>query len=50
MTDAQFITTLTAYLREFNSDPVVPLFKKDDGFIDRDKTLALPCYAGLNPV
>jgi len=28
--------------------PVVPLFKNDDGSINRDKTLALPCYMSLS--
>jgi len=46
-TDAEFIAALTAYLAQFSEgqSPIVPLFKRDDGTIDRDKTLALPCFA-----
>ena len=47
MTDVEFTARLTAYLAQFSEGhkPTVPLFKKDDGSIDRDKTLALPCFA-----
>ncbi|HZU32599.1 MAG TPA: M15 family metallopeptidase [Candidatus Angelobacter sp.] len=41
--DQQFEEKLRSYLH----DPVVPLFRKDDGSIDREKTLSLPCYADL---
>ena len=49
MTDADFTATLTAYLAQFSEghQPIVPLFRNDDGSIDRDKTLALPCYLNL---
>lgn len=49
MTDIEFTVHLTAYLAQFSEgqEPITPLFKKDDGSIDRDKTLALPCYAGF---
>jgi hypothetical protein len=49
-TDEQFVSVLTAYLRQFSEgeSPVVPLFVNDDGSIDRNKTLALPCYAGFH--
>jgi hypothetical protein len=50
MTDIEFMARLTAYLAQFSErqEPTVPLFKKDDGSIDRNKTLALPCYAGFH--
>jgi hypothetical protein len=46
-TDDEFTASLTAYLAQFSAgqDPVVPLFKNDDGSINREKTLALPCFA-----
>ena len=46
-TDAEFAAALTAYLKQFSEgqSPVVPIFTQDDGSIDREKTLALPCYA-----
>ncbi|HEY2914580.1 MAG TPA: hypothetical protein VGK21_14550 [Candidatus Angelobacter sp.] len=49
MTDAEFVAKLTAYLAQFSAgqDPTVPLFKKGDGSIDRNKTLSLACYAGF---
>jgi hypothetical protein len=49
MTDAEFTETLTAYLAQFSEGhpPAIPLFKKADGSIDRNKTLALPCFTGL---
>lgn len=48
-TDSEFIARLTAYLAQFSEGqpPAVPLFKNDDGSIDREKTLALPCYANF---
>jgi len=44
--DSEFTASLAAYLAQFSEGhkPTVPLFKKDDGSIDRDKTLALPCF------
>ena len=50
MTDDEFVAKLTAYLAQFSEGdkPTVPLFNKDDGSIDRNKTLALPCYAGFH--
>jgi hypothetical protein len=49
MTDAEFTASLTAYLAQFSEgyEPMVPLFKNDDGSIDRAKTLALPCYSNF---
>jgi hypothetical protein len=48
MTDPEFTALLSAHLAQFTQDaPAVPLFNKADGSIDREKTLALPCYAGL---
>jgi hypothetical protein len=48
--DSDFIAALTSYLAQFSEghQPVVPLFKNDDGSIDRDKTLALPCFMNLS--
>jgi hypothetical protein len=50
MTDTEFTARLTAYLAQFSEGQksTVPLFKKDNGSIDRNKTLALPCYAGFH--
>jgi hypothetical protein len=47
MTDSEFTASLTAYFAQFSEgqEPTVPLFKKDDGSIDREKTLTLPCYS-----
>jgi len=47
MTDSEFTASLAAYLSQFSEGrkPTVPLFNKDDGSIDRDKTLALSCFA-----
>jgi hypothetical protein len=44
--DSEFTASLAAYLGQFSEGhkPIVPLFKRDDGSIDRDKTLALPCF------
>ena len=49
MTDVDFTAILTAHLAQFSEghQPIVPLFKNSDGSIDRDKTLALPCYMDL---
>jgi hypothetical protein len=49
MNDLTLIRRLTAFLAQFNqgTPPVVPLFIKADGSLDRHKTLALPCYAGF---
>jgi hypothetical protein len=48
-TDNEFMAALTSYLAQFSEghQPIVPLLKNDDGSIDRDKTLALPCFADL---
>ncbi len=50
MTDIEFMARLTAFLAQFSEgqEPTVPLFKKDDGSIDRNKTLLLPCYASFH--
>lgn len=49
-TDNEFIAALTSYLAQFSEGhkPLVPLFKNEDGSINRDKTLALPCYMNLS--
>lgn len=51
MTDEQFEQQLQDYLSQFSEgiEPTVPLFKNDDGTIDREKTLALPCFQGFKP-
>jgi hypothetical protein len=48
-TDTEFVAALTVYLAQFSEgeSPEVPLFRKDDGSIDREKTLALPCFANF---
>jgi len=50
MTDTDFVARLTAYLAQFSEEqePTVPIFRKDDGSIDHNKTLALPCYADFH--
>lgn len=49
-TDTEFVVALTAYLAQFSegTPPEVPLFRKGDGSIDRNKTLSLPCYASFH--
>ena len=49
-TDIEFIAALTSYLAQFSEGhkPVVPLFKNADGSINRDRTLALPCYMNFS--
>lgn len=49
-TDTEFVAALTGYLAQFSEGepPEVPLFRKDDGSIDREKTLALPCFANFH--
>ena len=49
MTDAEFTARLTAFLAQFaeGQKPIIPLFEKPDGSIDRNKTLALPCFSGF---
>lgn len=51
LTDAEFLARLTAYLTQFSegSEPTVPLFRNDDGSINREKTLALPCFGDFQP-
>jgi hypothetical protein len=46
----RIVACLTAFLAQFSEgqEPTVPLFKKDDGSVDRNKTLALPCYASFH--
>ena len=48
-TDTEFVAALTVYLAQFSEGepPEVPLFRKDDGSIDREMTLALPCFANF---
>lgn len=47
MSDQEFEQSLTDYLKHFSegNEPIVPLFRKSSGSIDRDKTLALPCFS-----
>ncbi|HEY2171250.1 MAG TPA: hypothetical protein VGJ30_16615 [Candidatus Angelobacter sp.] len=46
LTDDEFIARLAAYLGHAADgvEPETPIFKNDDGSINREKTLALPCY------
>ena len=52
MNDIEFEQELTNYLRQFSEghEPAVPLFYRQDGSINREKTLALPCYGGARSV
>jgi hypothetical protein len=45
-TDDEFVARLTVYLGRSADgvEPETPVFKNDDGSINREKTLALPCY------
>ncbi|HEY2363720.1 MAG TPA: hypothetical protein VGK36_21565 [Candidatus Angelobacter sp.] len=45
-TDDEFIARLSACLSQSTDgiEPETPIFKNDDGSINREKTLALPCY------
>jgi len=47
-TDADFKEQLRAYLTHSSEGrkPIVALIRNGDGSIDREKTLALPCYQG----
>lgn len=47
MTDQEFIDQLTAYLAQFSEgeSPEVPVFRNADGSLNREKMLALPCFA-----
>jgi len=49
MTDTEFIARLHAHLFQFSEGrpPVVPLVWQDGGWLDREETLRLPCYAKL---
>ncbi len=49
ITDAAFKEQLRSYLAQFSEGrkPIVALIRNADGSIDREKTLALPCYQGL---
>lgn len=46
MSDDEFLARLAAHLSR-SADAIeaeTPIFKNDDGSINREKTLALPCY------
>jgi len=47
MTDQQFKEQLRDYLAQFSGGrkPIVPLVSNSDGTINRERTLAMPCYA-----
>lgn len=49
MTDAQFEQSLRNYLRQFSEgfEPTLPIFRNGDGSINRERTLALPCFANF---
>lgn len=53
MSDDDFVLSLKKYLSEKQGIPIpaveTPLFCKSDGSIDREKTLALPCYQNFIP-
>jgi hypothetical protein len=46
MSDDEFLACLAACLGRSADGikPETPIFKNDDGSINREKTLALPCY------
>jgi hypothetical protein len=46
LTDHEFLARLSAYLGKSADgiEPKTPVFKNDDGSINREKTLSLPCY------
>jgi hypothetical protein len=46
MSDDEFLACLAAYLGRSTDgiEPETPIFTNDDGSINREKTLALPCY------
>jgi hypothetical protein len=50
--DEDFIAALTAHLATSSEGrkPIVPLIKNADGSINREKTLALPCYQNLTEI
>ena len=46
MSDDEFLARLAAYLGRSADgiEPEPPIFTNEDGSINREKTLALPCY------
>jgi len=46
LTDDEFLARLSTCLGKSADgiEPETPIFKNDDGSINREKTLALPCY------
>jgi len=46
MSDDEFLACPAAYLGRSADgiEPETPIFMNDDGSINREKTLALPCY------
>jgi hypothetical protein len=50
MNDDEFLARLAAYFGRpaDNIEPETPIFTNDDGSINREKTLALPCYWNFN--
>ena len=46
MSDDEFLTRLSDYFGRSADviEPETPIFMNDDGSINREKTLALPCY------
>jgi hypothetical protein len=51
LTDEEFLVRLAACLGRPDGgvEPETPIFKNDDGSIDREKTLSLPCYWNFKP-
>lgn len=51
MTDEEFLKQCKEHLAYFSEGhkPIVPVFHNDDGTLNRDKMLALPCFSGFLP-
>ena len=51
LSDTKFTEELRAYLEAASGvdSAVVPRFTRESGKVDREKTLALPCFEGMTP-
>lgn len=49
LSDTEFLARLTVYLKQFSegAEPPVPIFRNGDGSLNRERMLALPCFAGF---
>lgn len=49
LTDEQFLKFLEDHLAKGEDGRMIetPIFRKDDGTINRGRTLGLPCYEGI---